>query len=409
MFLPFSEDTSFEFHAIGISHWRTPLSVREQFSISSSKLIALFERAKQMDIQNLLVISTCNRIELYSFTNNDSQLENLFLDIAENKTTLLQQYTYKKKNHEAVFHLFNVVAGIDSQILGDFEIVGQVKKALQLSQKNELANSTLIRLIEQAIKASKQIKNETSIHLGSSSVASTAVQYLQKNVGELFTKKILLIGTGKIGRIACDNLTKSIPTKNITVINRTEVKAANIGKKYQINIDKFENLSSLVNEHDIVIVATNAEQPILHKENFVANNNNKIVIDLSVPRNVAEEVKEINNLALINIEQLEDLKNDSLLSRQKSIPQAKQIIHKNMLEYYDWLHSTPISPIIKIIAEKETLEKNSETIRILAQAGLIQEEQDMSVINQKIILFLKKNYQNIEAVSLIKKAYRIAI
>src|SRR5690606_19088324 len=209
MFLPFDTNSGFQINVIGVSHWNTPLEIREQFSISNQNLEALYNEAKLLGFDNLMVVSTCNRTELYSFSTECHLLKSLLMRFAKNVSEeLFAAHLYHKQNHEAVRHLFRVCAGLDSQILGDFEILGQIKKSLLSAKQNALANGSLIRLVEQAIRSSKQIKQETEISIGSSSVASAAVQFLQKNVAGLQHKKVLLIGTGKIGRVTCSNLTK---------------------------------------------------------------------------------------------------------------------------------------------------------------------------------------------------------
>lgn len=406
MFLPFDESASFTFYAIGISHWKTPLSVREQLSISKNKALTIFEKAKSKGLHNLLIINTCNRTELYGFTDNVNALQALFFDInTEVDQQTIASYLYQKKNHEAVLHLFKVVAGIDSQILGDFEIVGQVKQALQLSIQQDCASSQLIRLVEQSIKCSKKIKTETDINAGYSSIASAATYYLQKNNAHLAQQKILLMGVGKIGRTTCHNLTKIVATENITIINRTSERAKNLANLYHIKSENFAHLAELIHTHDIIIVATNAEKPIVLPHHFSAIQHPKIIFDLSVPRNVEPSVGLMANITLLNIEQLEDIKNETLINRQKSVPVANQIIHQHILEYYNWLHSTAAFSLLALLQKPYSETQLHQAVQQLMASGIFNQTLTTENVLSKSIEYVKKYYHLAETQKIFMQAF----
>ncbi len=414
MFLPFDTNSGFQINVIGVSHWNTPLEIREQFSISNKNLEALYNEAKLLGFDNLMVVSTCNRTELYSFSTECHLLKSLLMCFAKNVSEdLFSEHVYHKKNHEAVRHLFRVCAGLDSQILGDFEILGQIKKSLLSAKQNALANGSLIRLVEQAIRSSKQIKQETEISIGSSSVASAAVQFLQKNVAGLQHKKALLIGTGKIGRVTCSNLTKQIPSENITVVNRTFERAEKIAQQYQLNVGNFENLHQHLSENEIIIVATGADYAVLTEKDFEnISSNRKIIFDLSVPRNVDENIGNIDGVALVNVDQLEDLKNESLQMREQSVPRAKQIIHAHILEYYGWLHSTPVFPLLNALVKQAAYSDINRAVAHLNNAGVflnISTDTTPDVVVKKCIVHLKENYHKPETERLMKEAFQLEV
>jgi glutamyl-tRNA reductase len=414
MFFPFDARKIFEFHVIGVSHRKTPLKIREQFSISNNKLKLLSDTAIEAGFDNLLTVSTCNRTELYSFTNQPEKLNELLIRFSNNiDEDLFTQHVYHKKNHEAVKHLFGVSAGIDSQILGDFEIVGQIKKSLQNAKENNLANSVLIRLVEQAIRCSKQIKKETEISIGTSSIASASVQFLQKNITNLDEKKVLLIGAGKIGRVTCSNLTKHIRGENITVVNRTLDRAKSITHEYALLPGTFDNLRNHIAENDIIIVSTGADHAVVNEDIFCdMATSEKVILDLSVPRNVDDRIGELPNVILVNIEQLEDIKNESLLQREQSIPKAKQIIHALMLEYYAWLHATPIFPLLQAISIKAQHSDLNKTVAYLNEAGIVFNTTSASSITidavvNKCITHLKENYHKPDVSAIMCEAFQL--
>jgi len=414
MFLPFGLHYQFEFHLLGVSYKKTPLEIREQFCIADTQLDAFYSAAKNAGIDNLLLISTCNRTELYSFTSQPEILKTLWLQYARNiDAEMYCQFAFHLKNHLAIKHLFEVAGGIDSQILGDFEVLGQVKYALRTSQKHGLAQGNITRLVEQAIRSSKEIKTTTDLSSGASSIASASVIYLQKNVANLMHKKVLLVGTGKIGRITCSNLIKQVAAENITVINRTYETAKTIANEFGLQIGRFEDLNQLLATHDIIVVATGAAQPVINKSSFVSENiQPKVLLDLSVPRNIAADVADVPDNTVVNVDQLEDLKNDSLEKRVHSLPKAKQLIHAYILAYYGWLHATPALPVIeKMVSQFQAADLQQLALK-LKEAGIItyhEETPKASLLLKYCITHLKENYHKPETERIMKEAFQSEI
>ena len=414
MFLPFDLHTQFEFHLLGVSYKKTPLAIREQFCIAESELEAFYSAAKNAGIDNLLLISTCNRTEIYSFTNQPNTLKNLWLQYAKGiDAETYNRYAFQLSNHQAIKHLFEVAGGIDSQILGDFEVLGQVKHALKTSRQHGMAQGNITRLVELAIRASKEIKTTTALSSGASSIASASVFYLQKNVANLKHKKVLLVGTGKIGRITCSNLLKQVAAENITVINRTYETAQKIATEFGLQLDTFENLNQLLATHDIIVVATGAAQPVINKTSFIsANRQPKVLLDLSVPRNIAADVADMPGNTVINVDQLEDLKNESLEKRAHSLPKAKQLIHAHILDYYEWLHAAPAFPIIEKIASQIQGTDLQQLALRLKEAGIIafhEEVPKAEFLLKHCIAHLKENYYKPETEHFMNEAFQLKL
>lgn len=397
MFFPFDLYKQFEFFLVGVSHKTASLEIREQLYINEANYGMLYESAKLSGIDNLLVVSTCNRTELYAFTHQPEVLKKIWLQHANDATeNLLNKHTYTLHNHKAIKHLFEVTCGLDAQILGDFEILGQIKSALKKSNQYRMANGNITRLAEFAISASKAAKTQTQISSGASSIASASVVYLQRNIPQLQHKKILLIGAGKIGRTACDNLTKQVNAQNITVVNRTYTKALQTANDFGMHAAQYENLQLLIDKHDIIIVATDATTPVITIDTLKnITTEEKVLLDLSVPRNIDAEVSHLPGIEVVNIEQLEDIKNESLELREQSVPKAKQIIHEHILQYYAWLHTVPAFSIIEQLERHFKDTDVNKMVSLLVKKGIITQA-DLKLSNDKIlgiyIKYVKQNY-----------------
>ena len=192
-----------------------------------------------------------------------NQLVNLFCTQTQGSPELFNEMAYRKNGVDAVRHLFDVGAGLDSQILGDYEIVGQLRKAMKFAKERGFINSFLDRTLNQVLQSSKEIKNNTSLSDGTVSVAFAAVQYIREHTDSLENKRILLLGTGKIGTITCKNLVDYLPTSHITLMNRTPEKAESLASSFNLRTASLESLPEELNLADIVLVATNAPEPII--------------------------------------------------------------------------------------------------------------------------------------------------
>jgi glutamyl-tRNA reductase len=196
------------FYSIGLSYKKADADIRGKFSVDAEAKSKLLAQAKEEGIESLIVTSTCNRTEIYGFAQHPFQLIKLLCENSKGTVEEFQKVAYVYKNQEAVSHMFRVGTGLDSQILGDFEIISQLKTAFVASKSLGLVNSFLERLVNAVIQASKKIKTDTAISTGATSVSFAAVQYIMKNVEQIGEKNILLFGTGKIGRNTCENLVK---------------------------------------------------------------------------------------------------------------------------------------------------------------------------------------------------------
>jgi glutamyl-tRNA reductase len=347
------------FYAIGLSYKKADAEVRGHFSLDDSMKTTLLQQAKQNDIDGLVVISTCNRTEMYGFAQHPYQLIKLLCELTLGTAEEFEKVGYVHKNYEAISHLFKVGTGLDSQILGDFEIISQLKKGFKQSKKIGLVNAFIDRLISSVIQASKRIKTETQISSGATSVSFASVQYILKNVEGVTDKNILLFGTGKIGRNTCENLVKHTRNNHITLINRTKNRAEQIAGRFDLIVKDYANLQEEIRNTDILIVATGAQNPTVDK-NIISNTKELLILDLSIPKNVSENVTDLENVRLVHLDHLSQMTDDTLQSRKAEVPAAEIIIEEIQADFIAWLETRKFAPTIKALKNKLTHFKNAE-------------------------------------------------
>jgi len=341
------------FFVAGINYRKSDAATRGQFAIDNNHYEKILKLAPQYGLEALFIISTCNRTEIYGFAHSAVQLIDLLCTQTSGDKETFTRLAYKKNGADAVEHLFDVGAGLDSQILGDYEITGQIKQAVKFSKGFNFVDCFLERLVNCVLQSSKQIRNETTLSSGSVSVSYTAVEYIKQTVKNYAEKKILVLGTGKIGRNTCKNLIDYLGATNITLINRSEEKAVELAAELNLKYAPLDQLSAHVKTSDVVLVATNAAEPIILKSDL-ENTGTKLIIDLSIPYNVERSANELPNVSLINIDQLSKLNDATLAKRIAEIPKAKCIIAQNMNEFMDWYKMRQYAPALNSVKSKLT-------------------------------------------------------
>lgn len=350
MDLHFSKNIS-NFFVAGINYKKSDASVRGQFAINKDQYSTLLESAPLQGLSELFILSTCNRTEIYGFATNADQLIDLLCSQTIGNAVDFRNSAYIKNGRDAVEHIFAVGAGLDSQILGDYEIVGQLKTAVRLSKHNGFVGNFTERLINCVLQSSKLIKNTTSLSGGTVSVSFAAIQYIRNNIIDPATKNILLLGVGKIGSNTCKNLVDYLNTKNITLINRSPEKANDLAQKLGLHSEPVLNLSREIKKAGIILIATNSPEPIILKEHLEGCGQ-KLIIDLSIPYNVEQEARKLSNIKLINVDELSKLKDETLKKRESEIPKAKHIINQHLEEFYDWYQMRQHAPLLKDLKGK---------------------------------------------------------
>ncbi len=380
------------FYTIGLNYKKADAEVRGKFSLDDPAMDRLLDQAKHIGIDGLLVTSTCNRTELHGFAQHPFQLIKLLCDNTQGNLEEFQEVAYVHKNNDAINHLFRMGTGLDSQILGDFEIISQLRQSFSRSKKHNIATPFLERLCNSVIQASKRIKNETDISSGATSVAFASVQYIINTIPDISDKNILLFGTGKIGRNTCENLIKHTKNSHITLINRTKDKAEKIAGKFNLIVKDYGDLQTEIRNTDVLIVATGAQSPTISKE-LIYTKKPLLVLDLSIPKNVSENVSDLENVTLIHLDHLSQMTDDTLEKRRQSIPQAEAIIEDVKDDFIKWLETRKFAPVIKALKKKLKTMKDEELdfqSKKISDFNSIQAD----IISERIIQKITKQFAN---------------
>ncbi|RPE10006.1 glutamyl-tRNA reductase [Chitinophaga lutea] len=341
------------FHIVGINYKKTDAAIRGLYAISQDQYQQLLQTAREAGLNDLFVLSTCNRTEIYGFAAEASVLRDLLCNAASGDPQVFAELAYAKSGEEAVRHLYHVGTGLDSQILGDYEIVGQIKNAAKFAKANGAIGTFLERLVNSVLQVSKLIKNETGLSSGTVSVAFAAVRMLEKKVQDIKDKNIVLLGVGKIGRNTCKNMMEYLGVRNITLINRTAAVAEEFAGQHGLQFTPFDQMNGTLKHADVILVATNAPQPTIlpaHMEGGCC----KLIIDLSIPFNVAPEVRELGHVEVVNVDDLSKVQDETLQMRLSEVPKAVAIIDEHMEEFLYWFKMRKHAVVLKAVKEKLT-------------------------------------------------------
>lgn len=341
------------FYVTGVSYKKTDAALRGLFAINHpAEYDRLFQFAAESGISECFVISTCNRTEIYGFAPQPGRLEEVLCSVTEGSRQQFENSAYCFKGEDAIRHLFRVAAGLDSQILGDYEVIGQIKSSLKTAKEKGFIGANLERLANEVLRATKKVRTNTEFSSGTVSVSFAAIQFIKESYPGFAGKKILLIGTGKIGMHTCKNLVDYLPGASVTLMNRTGEKALALARSLQLGYRPMDELPEAVAQADVVLVATAAHDPIIYKDHFTSADQ-KLIIDLSIPFNVSPEVKEYSGIRLITVDELSKVKDETLQKRAAQIPVVEAIIDEHLNEYLQWHAMRKHAPVLKAV--KSTL------------------------------------------------------
>lgn len=346
------ENLPSKLYNVGLSYKKADAKVRGAFSISKENQKLLLKEAKKNGISGLFVLSTCNRTEITGFAKHPFELISLLIKYSNGGTVEdFIDVSNVYKNRDAVKHLFRIGTGLESQILGDYEIVGQLKSAFKQAKKLGATNAYLERLMNLVIQASKDVKNNTKLSSGTTSVAYAAIQYIIEHISDYNERKILIYGLGEIGKNTCKNVLQYTKNTNITLINRTAKTAEDFKLSHpEINIKPYEDLVSEIEKTDILIVSTGASVPTIEKAHL-STKNPLLILDLSIPENVNPNVEDYKNVCLINVDELSKITERTLAIREKEIPFAEEIIMKYKREFNDWISHRKFVPAVNALKQ----------------------------------------------------------
>jgi glutamyl-tRNA reductase len=335
--------------AVCLTHHNAPIGVREQFALSEQESKDFLLYLKDVfQISEGLVISTCNRTEIYYCAEENLSNQIIQALVAFKGNVALEAHTHLFQvlaYNQAIEHLYNVSLGLDAQILGDIQVSNQMKRAYQWSADLQMAGAFLHRLLHSIFFAHKRVSQETSFRDGAASTSYAAVELLNEITFGLYEPKILVLGIGEIGTDVCRNLKGKF--KNVTICNRTISKAKELAQECEFEIADFVEVWKHIEESDVIIssVATS-----FINQNHLQNihiHSHKYFIDLSVPRSIDANVENIAGCMVYDIDHLQAKTNETLKRRQAQIPAVKRIVEESIADFENWAKEMEISPTIQ--------------------------------------------------------------
>ncbi len=390
-----ADSSNKDFYAIGISYKTADLVTRGKFSLSTEQCKGLLVEAKTLGVSEILINTTCNRTEIYVYADHPNLLIELLCTHSGGEISVFNKLGFVLKNETAIHHIFLVGSGLDSQILGDFEIIGQLKQGFYRSKKLGLANGFSERMVNAVIQASKRIKTETRISTGATSVSFASVQYIIQHIEDVSNKNILLFGTGKIGRNTCENLIKHTTNDHIVLINRTHDKAKIVAGKFNVLVKEYGDLPPEIRKADVMIVATGAQLPTVGKD-IIHTDKPLLILDLSIPSNVHENVKSLPNVTVVNLDTLSQITNKTLTERKKHLPQAEAILNEVENEFLQWLHDRQYAPTLRALKAKLTAQQSADIKarqrkQTISEEATVVSDQMIQKITGQLANYLKEN------------------
>ena len=350
-----------ELLVLGLNHRTAPVEIREKVSFSKESLIEACQKLLKLPyVEEALILSTCNRTELIVFLTDLEQGRRVLINfLAEEKKISraeFKDYLYSYPSLDAVYHIFRVACSLDSMVLGEHQITGQLKEAYKLAFRAGTCKGMLNPLIQQALKTVKIIRNKTGISTNSVSVGYAAVELAKKILGDLDQRNGLLVGAGEMSELALMHLKKH-GIKTINVLNRTYSKAVKLAQKFSGKPFSFEELHQALIQSDIVISSTGSSEPLIKaplvKEIMKERRHRAMFfIDIAVPRDIEEEVSSIPEVYLYDIDDLKDVVEANLKKREMEAQKAEKIINQQVAQFNAWLKLKEINPVIHSLKDK---------------------------------------------------------
>jgi glutamyl-tRNA reductase len=342
-----------QFKAVSLSHKTAPLAVREQVALNQDEAKNFALRLRDaFDIAELLIVSTCNRTEIYYCAPDDHNTALVKMLLAEKAITqsdlYLPHFKLMAEQAEAVQHLFEVSVGLHSKVVGDLQIPNQIKQAYQASADLGMAGPFLHRLMHTIFFTNKRVAQETRFRDGAASVSYATVELVQELTQSIVEPKVLVVGLGEIGQDVCKNLADQ-DFAHITVMNRTLSKAERIAEGHNFRVAPFENLLAEIAKADVVVSSVMMPEPLITKELLEPMGilTFKYLIDLSVPRSVADNVEDILGVLAYNIDTIRNRADEALQNRLAAVPQVQGIIAEAIVGFEDWSKEMVVSPTIQ--------------------------------------------------------------
>ncbi|MQA88666.1 MAG: glutamyl-tRNA reductase [Gemmatimonas sp.] len=378
---------------LGTNHNTAPIDVRERFAMARTEAPAvLADLVDSGAAAEAVLVSTCNRTEIYlslaDLQRGDTAFREILADRVDVPMEALRGYLYLHRDKAAVRHLFKVTSGLDSMVLGEPQIQGQVKEAYQLAQETrglggQVVGSTLNRLFQAALRVGGRVRSETEIGVGAASISGAAVELAKKIFGSLRGRNALVIGAGEMSELTLE-LLRSEGVRNCVVANRTYERARELAGKWGGKAVSWADLEKSLPGTDIVICSTAAPHPVLSLERFrtahpKAASHPLCIIDIAIPRDVDPRVGDEPNVFLYNIDDLRQIVDDSLDRRRAEIPRAEEIVANSVAEFWSWYSSLAVVPTIRDLRSRGETVRKSELERTLRRLSHLPAEDQQAI------------------------------
>jgi glutamyl-tRNA reductase len=371
---------------VGINHQTAPVAIREKVAISTSKLDDALPLLGAY-ISRGIILSTCNRTEVYTIDSDARHTEKASLDFLKARLnipdTALLQYVYLLEDRTAVEHLFRVASGLESMIVGEFEVLGQVGNALEVAERARMVNLPLRHIFQSAIRTGRRVREETGISRNALSVSSVAVDLAARIVGDLKGCKMLVIGAGEAGRLAA-KVARDRGISQMVVVGRTQERASALAAQLGGTPISSSNLREELLTANIVVTCAGAPHRILgvgQVKQAMARRPELplVIIDIAVPRNVEPAVSQIGNVFLYNIDDLTELSQLNRRQREDEIQKASRIIADELDKFTLWWQEFKVRPLIRAITKKAEEIRRSHLDRTVKKLPHLTEEEQYSL------------------------------
>ncbi|OBQ23793.1 MAG: glutamyl-tRNA reductase [Anabaena sp. WA113] len=364
---------------VGLSHKTAPIEVREKLSIPEAQIEgAIAHLLSYPHVDEVTILSTCNRLEIYIVSSETTQGINEVTQFLSEHSKLpiisLRHHLFMLLHADAVTHVLRVAAGLDSLVLGEGQILAQVKHTHKLGQQFNGIKTILNRLFKQALTAGKRVRTETSIGTGAVSISSAAVELAQMKVGNLSTYRISILGAGKMSRLLVQHLI-SKGANHISIVNRSRERAEELAKLFPeqpIPIHLLPATMSIIAESDIVFTSTSSTEPILDRaklETVLEPNQKLMLFDISVPRNVDADVNDLANVKAFNVDDLKAVVAQNYESRRQMAQEAEKILDEEVEAFDVWWRSLETVSTISSLRNKIEAIREQELEKALSRLG----------------------------------------
>ncbi|MEA5511000.1 glutamyl-tRNA reductase [Crocosphaera sp. UHCC 0190] len=375
---------------VGLSHKTAPVEVREKLSIQEARLEeALAHLRGYPHIEEVAIISTCNRLEIYAVVSDTEkgvvEITQFLSETGHISLNYLRRYLFTLLHQDAVRHLMRVSAGLESLVLGEGQILAQVKTTHKLGQKYKGIGRLLDRLFKQAITAGKRVRSETNIGTGAVSISSAAVELAQTKVEGFATRNISIIGAGKMARLLVQHLLAKGAT-SITIVNRSQRRAEELASQFpqaQLHLATLQDMMTVVATSHLLFTSTGATEPILHRENLsgvVSVEQGLMLFDISVPRNVATDVKDMDTVQAYNVDDLKAVVAQNHATRRQMAQEAEGLLEEEVEAFELWWRSLETVPTISCLRTKVESIREQELEKALSRLGTEFAEKHQEVI-----------------------------